>query len=107
MLRRRMDSCRAPATRFRITPRIATCGSKRTQPEITAAMVRVVLVQSRHITTGAPSSLASSAVLVVPSRSMPSYRPRLPSIRAQSTRGLWEQNERRMVSALSRNVSRL
>jgi hypothetical protein len=49
-----------------------TSGSNCRQPDTTAAMVRVVLVQSMHIRTGRSSSLASSAVLVVPSVSMPS-----------------------------------
>jgi len=41
-------------------------------PEIKAAMVRVVLVQSTQRITGADKSLATSALLVEPSGSMPS-----------------------------------
>ena len=87
-------------------------GSIAWQPRTRAAAVAVILRRLITSTTGARSSRARAAVLCVPTASVPSKRPRLPSITfsarpAPVGRTAWRQKPSTAPSGPARNVSRL
>ncbi len=67
--------CRAPRTRFKMTPAMRTSVSNAQHPRTRAPAVRVMRVTSSTRTTGVAVILAISADDVLPSASSPSYRP--------------------------------
>ena len=71
-----------------------------------AAMVRVLLVQSMIKIKGETSNLASSAVLVAPSGSMLSYRPRFPSMTEMPSSLAWLTKDATVVWESTRKASR-
>ena len=72
--------CRAPRTRFKMTPAMRTSGSNAQHPSTRAPAVRVMRVTSSTRMTGVSVIFAISADDVLPSASSPSYRPMAASI---------------------------
>jgi len=99
MAPRRISSCRAEPTRFKITAARRTAGSNDANPDTRAATDRPCAEASTTSTTGAPSSPATCAVDPSAVAPRPSNSPMTPSMTAMSAPAAPRENSGAIVPA--------
>ncbi len=97
-----LASCRGERTRFSTTPPMVTRGSKVCSPCTMAAMLRFIPAASTASTTGAARATARAALESPPANSMPSCRPRLPSMMFNPPDAAWAAKISRQASSPKR-----